>query len=233
MRQLIRVQVPAWAPQLVRRVPFDPLPRPRAGGCSVFGGRIAAGGAVSSAGQSASFTPRKSGVRVPHRPPPMRGMASVCSGARKSMAYFGRVRDDASFDLRLAQDHRVVPPAGAPIGCLRDPFEALELRPRVLEFDRAAAVHHMAQARAQAVRRFSRPVRDAHDLSGGRLLAYFPRSPSLAMVRRELRNLAASSTSTTHRRADTWIALFRDESADISSQDHLVSWVPERAPGTR
>jgi hypothetical protein len=27
--------------------------------------------AVSSAGQSASFTPRKSGVRVPHRPPPL------------------------------------------------------------------------------------------------------------------------------------------------------------------
>ena len=55
MRQLIRVQVPAWAP-----LPLAAGAAP----CRTLSPR-----AVSSAGQSASFTPRMSGVRVPHRPP--------------------------------------------------------------------------------------------------------------------------------------------------------------------
>ena len=65
MRQLIRVQVPAWAPpsrtgtgRLRMEPPFvspgrEPVPR-----------------AVSSVGQSASLTPRRPEVRALHRPPP-------------------------------------------------------------------------------------------------------------------------------------------------------------------
>ena len=67
MRQLIRVQVPAWAPTTHsddRRSTAVVL----SGSCTCGVGCVAR--AVSSAGQSASLTPRMSGVRVPHRPPP-------------------------------------------------------------------------------------------------------------------------------------------------------------------
>ena len=57
MRQLIRVQVPAWAPlsQTLTTV---------AGATVVMLSR-----AVSSVGQSASLTPRRSLVRAQYRPP--------------------------------------------------------------------------------------------------------------------------------------------------------------------
>ena len=44
-----------------------------------------ASGAVSSAGQSASLTPRMSGVRVPHRPPPHRPAAIIGSDGPRSL----------------------------------------------------------------------------------------------------------------------------------------------------
>ena len=40
--------------------------------------------AISSVGQSASFTPRMSGVRVPHRPPDEQTNLFVCVGTRKT-----------------------------------------------------------------------------------------------------------------------------------------------------
>src|SRR4029079_15018360 len=66
MRQLIRVQVPAWAPSRIdRRPPMTAVVlRPALGTPGVGSAR-----AVSSVGQSPSLTPRKSLVRVQYRPP--------------------------------------------------------------------------------------------------------------------------------------------------------------------
>ena len=73
--------------------------------------------------------------------------------------------------------------------------------------------------------RDAHPVRTGHDFLGGRLLVYFPDGElSDGAAEIESRGFFDVNNAPPW---DTWIALFRDDSADISSRDHLVSWVPK------
>jgi hypothetical protein len=94
----------------------------------------------------------------------------------------------------------------------------------VLEVDRAAIVRNVALARANAVRD-AKPVRTGHDLADGRLMVYFPDAElSDGAAEIESRGFFDVSNAPPW---DTWIALCRDDRADISSRDHVVSWVPK------
>jgi hypothetical protein len=137
--------------------------------------------------------------------------------------YLNGVGDPVSFELRLGQTIAWCLPrarASDPAGSLRSE----QLRPRVLEADRAAIVRRVAQARMNGVRD-AQAVNGGQDLLGGRLLAYFPDAElSDGAAEIESRGFFDVNNAPPW---DTWIALFRDDSADVSSRDCLVSWVAE------
>jgi len=135
------------------------------------------------------------------------------------------IGDDTPFELRLGQAIAWCAPRADP----RDPVGSLRsesLRPRVLEVDRRAAVFGVVNYRTTDRPAYrAAPVTTAADLTGGRLLAYFPDA--------ELSDGAAEQETggflDVHNAPpwDTWVALFRDPAAeDISYADYLVSWVP-------
>ncbi len=134
------------------------------------------------------------------------------------------VGDEVPFQLRLAQTVAWCTPRADPA----DPAGSLrseELRPRVLETDRVATVQAVWVHRwlDNAVRS-AEPARSAEDLGGGKLLVYFPDSNlSDGAAKAESGGFFDSDNVPPW---DTWVGLFRDESADISYVDHLVSWVP-------
>jgi hypothetical protein len=129
--------------------------------------------------------------------------------------------DDAPFERRLAEAIAWCAPRvrGAdPAGSLRDP----ELRPRALGPDRASAVRTVVRGRASRSRTAS--ADGVAELQGGRLLIYFPDA--------DLSDGAAEAESGGFFDVyntppwDTWVALFRDEDADVSTAEYVVCWVP-------
>jgi len=111
--------------------------------------------------------------------------------------------------------------AADPRGSLRSD----QLRPRVLEPDRARAVHAIAHLRTVYVPRNLSQVTNGDGLGGGRLLAYFPDADlSDGAAEQETDGFFDVYNAPPW---DTWVALLRDESrSDRSYQEFLVSWVP-------
>lgn len=110
-----------------------------------------------------------------------------------------------------------------------DPASSLrsdQLRPWVLEPDRATTVLRVLESRAStdAIVRAAAPARGRDDLGDGRLLLYFP-DENLADGAAEAATGGFFDVENVPP-WDTWIGLFRDESADKSSADYLVSFVP-------
>ena len=135
------------------------------------------------------------------------------------------IGDDKSYELRLAQtiawcSARADP--SQPAKSLRND----ELRPWVLETDRATTVRRVLEERAATDRevRSASPVQSVEDLRSGRLLLYFP-DGNLADGAAEAETGGFLDIENVPP-WDTWIGLFRDDSADISYADYLVSWVP-------
>lgn len=132
--------------------------------------------------------------------------------------------DTRPFGLRLAQAVAFCAPradAADPVGSLRHD----QLRPRVLESDRAATVHGVVHQREIYVPKDLAPASEHSALARGRLLAYFPDA--------ELSDGAAEQEThgffDVHNTPpwDTWVALLRDETtADRSYQEFLVCWIP-------
>jgi hypothetical protein len=107
-----------------------------------------------------------------------------------------------------------------------DPASSLrsdELRPWVLESDRAATVHQVLDSRAQHVRAAA-PVRTRDHLRNGRLLLYYP-DASLSDGAAEAETDGFFDVHNVPP-WDTWLGLFRDGSSDPSFTDYIVSWVP-------
>ena len=135
------------------------------------------------------------------------------------------VGDDKPFELRLAEAIAWCSPRAK----LAEPANSLRsdrLRPPVLETDRASTVGHVLESRAATdpdVRAAS-PVRAPGDLGSGRLLLYFP-DESLADGAAEGATQGFFDVDNVPP-WDTWVGVFRDQTADISFVDYLVSWVP-------
>ena len=138
---------------------------------------------------------------------------------------FVGIRDDTPFELRLAQAIAWCTPRATlhdPVGSLRSD----SLRPRVLEVDRGAAVYGVLNYRTTDRSAYrATAVTSAKDLSGGRLLAYFPDAElSDGAAEQETAGFFDVNNAPPW---DTWVALFRDPSAgNTSYSDYLVSWVP-------
>ena len=131
--------------------------------------------------------------------------------------------DFISFESRLAEAIAWCHPrasVGDPAGSLRSE----QLRPRMLEVDRAAAVRWVADARQMSLR-LAGQVHESSDRGVGRLLAYLP-DMDLADGAAELESKGFFDINNTPP-WDTWIALFRDPAGDISSASLLVCWVPD------
>jgi hypothetical protein len=133
--------------------------------------------------------------------------------------------DDQPFELRLAETIAWCSARARP----DEPAASLRsdrLQPWVLETDRATAVRRVLESRASTDRdvRAASPVSSASDLAGGRLLLYFP-DANLADGAAEAETGGFFDIENVPP-WDTWVGLFRDERADISYADYLVSWVP-------
>jgi predicted transcriptional regulator len=135
------------------------------------------------------------------------------------------VGDDKPFELRLAEaiawcSDRANP--NEPANSLRSD----QLRPWMLEIDRATTVRHVLESRASTDRlvRAASPVGGHSDLASGRLLLYFP-DANLADGAAEAETGGFFDVDNVPP-WDTWVGLFRDETADASFASHLVSWVP-------
>ena len=129
------------------------------------------------------------------------------------------IADDVAFELRLAQAMAWC----AARASLDDPERSLrheQLRPRVLEIDRATTVRTLAQDRERYVPHDLAPARE---LLGGRLLAYYPDLElSDGVAEEETRGFFDVNNAPPW---DTWIALFREPVGD-ESYDYIVTWVP-------
>jgi hypothetical protein len=150
--------------------------------------------------------------------------APVVRMCRVSLEELRSREDDQPFLLRLAQTIAWCSPRASttePASSLRSE----RFRPGALEMDPALTVRRMLYHRElDAAVRGAAPVRAVGDLAGGRLLVFFP----------ELSLSDGAATVETDGFFDydnvppwdTWVGLFRDESADPSEIDYLVSWVP-------
>jgi len=135
------------------------------------------------------------------------------------------VSDSEPFELRLAQTIAWCAPRANPTDAARS-LRTEKHRPWVLETDRATTVRHVLAARASTdpAVRSAIPVRSIEELGSGRLLLYFP-DANLADGAAEVETGGFFDVDNVPP-WDTWIGLFRDESADISFVEYLVSWVP-------
>jgi hypothetical protein len=101
-----------------------------------------------------------------------------------------------------------------------------ELRPRMLEENRSAAVNTVVYARELYGGADIRKATIPRDLGGGRLLIYFP-------------NVDLSCGTAEHQTAgffdvnnvppwDTWVTYFQDEQQNIDffDREYLITWIP-------
>jgi hypothetical protein len=135
------------------------------------------------------------------------------------------VGDSEPLELRLAQTIAWCSPRANPTDAATS-LRSEQPRPWVLETDRATTVRQVLAARASTdpAVRSATPVESVDDLGNGRLLLYFP-DANLADGAAELETSGFFDIENVPP-WDTWIGLFRDEPADISFVDYLVSWVP-------
>jgi hypothetical protein len=135
------------------------------------------------------------------------------------------LRDNKPFELRLAETIAWCVPrvdGDDPATSLRSE----QLRPRVLESDRAWTVQGVLSSRASVDPgvRAAVAAQSVHDLLGGRLLLFYP-DLTLADGAAEGESGGFFDLDNTPP-WDTWVGLFRHEDAEISERDYLVSWVP-------
>jgi hypothetical protein len=134
------------------------------------------------------------------------------------------IGDDVEFEIRLAQVIAWCTPRidlSDPGGSLRSD----QLRPRILEVDRAGAVAGVAGNRAawNSDVWHAKPIHGVEGLRGGRLLAFFP-DESLSDGAAESETGGFFDVDNTPP-WDAWVALFRNDSA-FPGTDLLVTWVP-------
>jgi hypothetical protein len=134
-------------------------------------------------------------------------------------------KDDQPFLLRLAQTIAWCLPRAS----LGDPASSLRserFRPGALEMDPAWTVHRILYDRPfvdDAVRR-AQAVRTVEDMAGGRLLLFYPElSLSDGAAAEETDGFFDYENVPPW---DSWVGLFREEGADPSEVDYLISWVP-------
>ena len=98
-----------------------------------------------------------------------------------------------------------------------------DLRPRVLEENRASAVNSVLGLRERYLTTRPASIRTIDDLEGGRLLLYFP-DEDLACGAAAAETHGFFDVNNTPP-WDTWVGLFRDGGFDVGA-DYLVSWKP-------
>jgi hypothetical protein len=153
----------------------------------------------------------------------MRLFRNPRSTAPKTLLGIG---DDAPVETRLAQAMAWCGPR-LDVRAIATSLRSEQLRPRILEIDRAALVRGVARQRTtDAAVRSVPAVQSIDDLGGGRLLVYFPDL--------ELADGAAEAETNGFFDVndappwDTWVGLFSDPelTGEGAAGVYLVSWVP-------
>jgi hypothetical protein len=140
---------------------------------------------------------------------------------RKSLSPLTGLGDKVSFEQRLVETIAWCESRASiddPAGSLRTD----ELRPRILERNRAACVSSLASVRAGRTQSQLDAVRG---LGGGGLLAYFPDAElSDGAAQEETRGYFDINNAPPW---DTWLALLADGGpSDSAYGEYLVAWVP-------
>lgn len=99
------------------------------------------------------------------------------------------------------------------------------LRPRMLEENRSSSVNSVVYARELYGGADIRKATIPHDLSGGRLLIYFPDS-DLACGAAEQETAGFFDVNNVPP-WDTWVTYFQDQqNIDSSDNEYLIAWIP-------